>query len=121
VQVRRSRLTADRLVANGASGVGAASRAQRRLTNHLRGIARDVRQSARVRADFLVFQRPGRLGAIDLLHVRDAGIALRGFASLDEVRDRNRGQQTDDRDHDHDFHQREGALARCLELHMLPF
>lgn len=120
VQVRRSRLGAGRLVRHGADRINAGSGAFRFLAN-VCGVPEQISVARTIRADFLVFQRPGRLGSINLLHVRDASIALRRFASLDEVRDRNRGQKTDDRDHDHNFNQREGALARCLELHMLPF
>ena len=40
---------------------------------------------------------------LELLHVRNAGALLRFITILDEVRDRDSGQNGNDCDHDHDF------------------
>ena len=55
----------------------------------------------------LVFQCPGLDRAINLAQVVDAGVFLRLRAGADEVGNGNRGQQANDGDDDHDFHQRE--------------
>src|SRR5712692_11426654 len=86
--------SAGRLRIDGVDGVSAAARAGRFIPNVLRG-AVEVARGRRVGAGLLVFQRPGRLGAIDLSEVGDAGIALTGNAGLDEVGDGDGGQQTD--------------------------
>ena len=56
---------------------------------------------------FLVFQGPLMLARLDLAEVVDACVFLGGIARPNEVRNGNRGQQTDDGNHDHDFHERE--------------
>ena len=64
-----------------------------------------------VRAVLAVFQRPLLDRAVDQAEVVDAGIFASGFTSLDEVRDRDRGEETDDGHDDHDFNEREARLA----------
>lgn len=63
------------------------------------------------------FQRPAFLRAVDLLQILDACILLRGSAGFDEVRYGNRGKQTNDRDHDHDFNQRKTATTIYIPTH----
>src|ERR1041385_7342085 len=66
----------------------------------------------------LAFKRPLFLGAVDLFQVLDAGVSLRGLARLDEIWNRNRRKQSDDRHDDHDFHQREPAyFVSRISLH----
>src|SRR5260221_11549236 len=65
----------------------------------------EVRIGRAVRVDLLLFQRPGRLGAIDLFEVGDAGALLAGAAGFDEVRNGDGRQEGDNRDDDHYFHQ----------------
>jgi hypothetical protein len=67
-----------------------------------------------VAAQFLVFQSPGGLGALDLAHVVNAGARLARSASFDEVGDSDRRQHTDDRDYDHDFNEGESCLPKCI-------
>ena len=64
-----------------------------------------------VRAILAVFQRPLLDGAVDQAEVVNASILASRFTSFDEVRDGNRGQKTDDCNHDHDFNEREARLA----------
>ena len=64
-----------------------------------------------VRAVLAVFQRPLLDGAVDQAEVVNASILASRFTSFDEVRDGNRGQETDDCNHDHDFNEREARLA----------
>ena len=49
-------------------------------------------------------------GGLDLAHVGNARALLRVVAVLDEVRDRDGGEDADDGDHDHDFDQGEALL-----------
>ena len=67
----------------------------------------------------LGLQRPLLSGAVDLSQVIDASVHLRGGARPNEVRNRDRGQQTDDGDHDHDFHEREARFLICSALHLV--
>jgi len=64
-----------------------------------------------VRAVLAVFQRPLLDRTVDQAEVVDARIFASGFTSFDEVRDGDRGQETDDSHHDHDFNEREARLA----------
>src|SRR6185369_13752989 len=111
--VTRTGLAAGRLILDLIDRIGAVRRARRFLTD-IQVRTEQFRIRGRVAVHFLLFEGPGVLGAIDLLEVRDASVLLAELAGLDEVRNRNRGQQTDNRDHDHDFHQCERAAARCL-------
>ena len=63
------------------------------------------------RAVRAAFQRPLLNGAVNQPEVVDTGVLPSRFTGLDEVRDGNRGQETDDCDHDHDFNEREARLA----------
>ena len=69
------------------------------------------RQHDVIRAILAVFQRPLLDRTVDQAEVVDAGVFASGFTSFDEVRDRNRGQETDDCHHDHDFNEREARFA----------
>jgi hypothetical protein len=68
---------------------------------------------------FAVFQRPLLLGCIDLAKIVDASIGLRRLTRPDEVRDRNRCQQTNDRHNDHDFHKGETRFAGVVDFHTI--
>ena len=57
--------------------------------------------------------------SLELLHVADARSALGLVAVLDEVRDRNSGQNGDDGDHDHDFN--EGKTLQEVFHGCVPF
>ena len=65
----------------------------------------------------LGLERPLLLGAVNLAEVVDAGVLLSRVARPDEVRDRDGGQQADDGDHDHDFHEGEATATRGIEFH----
>lgn len=65
----------------------------------------------------VVLERPLFLGPIDLPQVVDAGVLLSGLTGFDEVRDGDRGEEADNRNHDHDFHQREAGLTILLDTH----
>jgi len=99
--------------------VGTTSRAARGVAAF--EVFHGFRRDNRVRIRLLVFQSPLLASAINLLQVRDTGVLLGRRTGFHEVRDRNRGQQTNDGHHDHDFYQRETALARCLDLHTFAF
>src|SRR5262245_39446244 len=70
-----------------------------------------------VRADLLLFERPGLLRAVNLLEVRDAGVLLARGPRFDEVRNRDRSQQADDGYHNHDFNQGETSAMVSVSLH----
>ena len=57
------------------------------------------------------------IGAVNLAQVVDAGVFLRLGAGPDEVGNGDRGQQANDGDNDHNFHQREPLFARCSVFH----
>jgi len=115
--VAESRLTAGRLLVHRRRNIAAARGALHSATgsavDHARATTAEVRsQRAQVRADVVravlaVFQRPLLDRTVDQAQVVDARIFAGCFTSLDEVRDRNRGQETDDCHHDHDFDERE--------------
>ena len=64
-----------------------------------------------IRAVLAVFQRPLLDRTVDQAEVVNASIFASRFTSFDEVRDRDRGQKTDDGDDDHDFNEREARFA----------
>ena len=68
---------------------------------------------------FLAFQSPLLLRTVDQAQVVDASIGLGGLASTNEVRDRDSGQQTDDRNNDHDFNEGEARFAAGFHLHSI--
>jgi len=57
------------------------------------------------------------LRAVDEAEVVHAGVRLRRLTSADEVRDRDRGQEADDGNHDHDFNEREARFLGGIDLH----
>jgi hypothetical protein len=65
----------------------------------------------------VVFQSPLLLRTVDLAKVINARILLRGGTRTDEIGNGDRCQQPDDRNHDHDFYQREATLARFIDSH----
>ena len=102
---------AGRAVADRADSVGAAGRASGKVV--ARGqldVRLDIAERDAVARRLLVFERPLLHGAVNLAKVVDTGVLLRGRAGLNEVRDRNRRQQTDDRHNDHDFHKGEARF-----------
>ena len=117
----RRRKTASRLRIHSRRSIGAARGALHTAAgsavDHARAATAEIRsQRAQVRADVVgavlaVFQRPLLDRTVDQAEVVDASIFASGFTSFDEVRDRNRGQETDDCHHDHDFNEREARLA----------
>ena len=68
-----------------------------------------------------LFQSPLLNRAIDLAKIVDAGILLGRCTGLDEVWNRDGGQEADDRDHDHDFNEGETELTISLDLHSFYF
>ncbi len=72
-----------------------------------------------VRRGLLAFQSPLLLRTVDQAQVVDASIGLGGLASTNEVRDRDSGQQTDDRNNDHDFNEGEARFAAGFHLHSI--
>ena len=109
---------AGRLVRHCAELVTVGKRASARRTNDLIfHVAFDVRVYRLSRFALLGFECPSLNGAVDLPQVVDAGILLRGSASLDEVGDCDRCQQTDDGHDDHNLHQGKAPLAGCVFLH----
>jgi hypothetical protein len=63
------------------------------------------------------FQQNLLLRRINQTQVVDAGVHLRRAAGADEVRNRDGGQETDNRNHDHDFNERKARLAGGIDLH----
>ncbi len=66
----------------------------------------------------LLLEFPGAFGTLDLLEVCDAGILQPGLARLDEIREHNRGQESDDGDHDHDLNEGKPLRGFC-SLHRM--
>ena len=61
-----------------------------------------------------ILERPFIDAVINLSEVVDAGICLRSSAGADEVGNRNRRQQSDDGNDNHDFNQCEAHFASGL-------
>jgi len=103
--------------ANRGIRVGTTSRARRQAVRRVElDVGRHIRRSKGITGLLLVFQGPLVSGRVQLTHVVDAGIGLGGGACFHEVRNRNRGQQADDGDNDHDFNEREARLTEVLGL-----
>ena len=68
-----------------------------------------------------LFERPLLLGTVDQTQVVNTCILLRSGAGAHEVGYGDGGQQTDNRDDDHDFHQSETCLAGDFIFHRLSF
>src|SRR2546423_1927105 len=83
------------------------------------GRAKEVGVCRAVGVDFFGFQRPGCLGSADLLEVRNTGTALGGSAGFDEVRNSDGGQQSDDGDNNHDFHQGKAGGTVGFHSHLI--
>src|SRR5205809_5968494 len=108
-----SRSVLDRV--NGINAIGWTTR----FSANVGGRTEKIGIGRTVRVDLLGLQSPGGLGAADLFHVRNARAALAGAAGLDEVRDGDRGQQSNDGHYDHDFYQREAGLAGAAHFHSI--
>src|SRR5262249_47491494 len=83
----------------------------------IRGVTEQVHISGRVTIVLLLFHRPGRFGAFNLLEIGNASVFLTAGAGFYEVGDRNGGEQADDGHYDHDFHQRKAGFAKDVDLH----
>ena len=64
-----------------------------------------------------VLQRPRVLGFLNNAKIVDDGVELAGVPRLNEAGRGDARQQTNDRDHDHDFHEREAAFATGSNVH----
>ena len=105
---RARQLLADRLVRHGAERVAVGEgRSARRADDFVLQVGLDVRVVEGSIRKLLGLEGPGLGGAVNLAQVIDAGVLLRLRASAHEVGDGDRGQQADDGDDDHDFHQGE--------------
>ena len=104
--------------ADGAVGIGAASRTAR---NAARRVHLDVGRQGRREADGrpggqFGFQRILVGRRVNLAEVVDAGVGLRGGTSLHEVRNRDGGEEADDGHNDHDFDEREARITEVFGL-----
>ena len=90
-------------------------RADGRLLNVKRRSAKRIKPWGSLSID----HRPLLACGLELLHVADARSALGLVAILNEVRDRNSGQNGDDGDHDHDFN--EGKTLQEVFHGCVPF
>jgi len=66
-----------------------------------------------------VLRGPDLLGAVNLAQVGDAGGLLGLQAGADEIRNGDGGQQADDGDNDHNFHERKPAGTISFDFHKL--
>ena len=71
--------------------------------------------------ELFVFQSPLLFRTIDLAQVVNTRVLLGSRTRANEIGNSNRCQQTDDRNDDHDFHQREATLARFIDSHTALF
>jgi len=109
------------IVAGGPSG-GAVCRAPWELTTGtVAEIRLEVRAGGGGSGRLMLFQGPLLFGCIDQTQVVNASIHLRRGARAHEVRNGDGCQQTDNRDNDHNFHQRETCLAIDFIFHTLTF
>ena len=104
-------------------GVITASRARRKAVRRVQlDVGRDISRRRLVASRLLGFQGILVNGRVQLTHVVDAGIRLRGGTRFHEVRNRNRRQQADDGHNDHDFDEREARLTEVFGLfHVFTF
>jgi hypothetical protein len=109
-------LAAGRVGIHRADRVSAAAGAVRILV--VLDVHRHVSRTGNVRIRLLVLQGSLLLGVVNLAQVVNAGILLGRVARPDEVRDRDGGQQADDGDHNHDFHEGEARLACHSHFHL---
>ena len=109
---------------NSTDGVGVikqgAERADRELASGTTAeVLLQVSAERCVGRGFLGFQSPLLLSTVDQTKVVNASIGLGGLASTNEVRNRDSGQETDDRNNDHDFYEGEAGFAAGFRLHSL--
>ena len=100
-------------------GIGATSWAIRQTATLHVSLDFGRREGVGVGGNLLLFQGPLLNCAVNLLQVGDAGVLLGGRASFHEVRNRDSGQQTDNRNHDHDFNEGERTILLVLDLHCI--
>jgi len=91
-------------------GVGSTGRAGGLVANEASS-AEQIRGARSIAVGLLLLQRPGSLGAVHLLEVSHASVALAGSAGLHEIGNRDSCKQANDRNDDHDFNQREAGFA----------
>jgi len=109
---------ANRIRADDGEGVTAASRAGRKAASRVQlDVGRQV--GDHICADGCsssgtVFQGPLVGRRVNLTEVVNASIGLRGGAGFHKVRNRDRRQQTDDGDNNHDFHQCETSFTEVF-------
>ena len=70
---------------------------------------------------FALLQSPLLLGRINQSEIGDASIRLGGNAGAHKVWNRDGGQQADNRDNNHNFHEGEPACIVHLSFHVLTF
>ncbi len=100
------------------NGVGATGRASR-LRLQVSVCTNDVGECCSVACVLSVVHRPLLFGLVDLLKIGDAGLLSAALSSFDEVRDRNRHENADDQNNDHDLDERECAVALKESVHWL--
>ena len=85
-------------------GLRAVSGAGRQFTRRaVAEVGLQIRTRRRAGAGLALLQRPLLLGGVDQAQFVDARVHLRGSAGAHKVGDGDGGQQTDNRDDDHDF------------------
>src|SRR5262249_42873354 len=107
-----------RRVARAEARTSAARRTNRQLAGRTTTQVLLDRSVGRSRAGRLVvFQAPLLFRTVNLAKIVDASVLLRRGARPNEVRDRDRSEEADDRHNDHDFHERKARLTGGLNLH----
>jgi len=81
--------------------------------------AEEIRVDGGIGIGFFHLHGPIGLGPFDLFKVRDASTLLADAARLDEVWNRYRRQHGNDRNDDHNFHQREARFKDVICFHLL--
>jgi hypothetical protein len=93
------------IVAAGGAGRNAGARVQLDVGRQVTGIVDGGT------GGLAFFQRKLAGGGVDLTHVIDTGVGLRGGTRFHEVRDRDRSEEADDGHNDHDFDEREARAG----------
>ena len=112
-------------IANCIAGGEDLGRIQRAVRSRAAGatteVGLDVSCPGRGRGGLFLFQGPFLLGTINLAQVVDAGVGLGRGTGMNEVGNRDGGQQTDDGHDDHDFDQGETRFASGGDFHTIAF
>lgn len=98
--------------------VTAAGGADRFLLNILVG-AEKVRIGRYIGIILFHFQGPNAFGSFDGFKIVNAGRFRCTFAGFGQIGDGDRSQKTNDRNHNHDFHERETGMTKSLHKHKL--